>query len=244
MKNKVFLSLPSLFGEIEADTLRLLKSDSCVIKQQRERRDRKKSILNKDLLPKNIHTEGEYQLPIVEAYNGILPDECVAYNAKPTSKAKTQGIHCFTDDESFMSTYSMPLRALKKVSQFYVAMAPDHTLWVDGLICENIEQLRKNRVTTIYWQSNGVPTIQTASWGNADSLEYAFDGLAPNSITAIGNTRLGDSNEQKLREYAIKTLVKKKSPTILVVVGWKLGFDPGVPVVIYPAHIQKLRNLK
>ncbi len=122
--------------------------------------------------------------------------------------------------------------------------APDHTLWVDGLKCENIEQLRKTRTTQLFWQNNGVNTIQTASWGDADSIKsYAFDGLAEDSWTSIGHQRLGNKMEQRLFRLGIKTLVEKKRPLGLIVFGAPLDFDPGVPVIIKPSFISKLRKL-
>lgn len=92
-----------------------------------------------------------------------------------------------------------------------LAVAPDNTIWVDGKICKNIEQLRRSRTIQRFWQNNGVATIQTASWGNAESIRtIAFDGLAENSWTAIGHQHIGNRCEQRLFQYGVSVLVEKK----------------------------------
>lgn len=173
-----------------------------------------------------------------------MPDEFIPYSSKVCNNSQTKGVYCNIDDSRFSSTWTQPLKGLEKVRKYKLAVAPDHTLWVDALICENIEQLRKNRTTTIFWQTNGVPTIPCASWGDASSVEeYAFDGLPEQSWIAIGHHRIGNQSEQRLYRYAVNKLVKKKDPIGLIVFGAKLDFDPGVPIKYYPSFISKLRKL-
>lgn len=201
-------------------------------------------ILNKHLLLSDTPVEGRFQLPKVLPYTGLIPETFIPYDAKVVCGSELNGVYCNIHDSKFSSTWTRPLGSLKKVRHYMVAVAPDHTLWVDGLICENIEQLRKARTTQRFWQNNGINTIQTASWGNAESvMDYAFDGLAMESWTAIGHQRIGNKAEQRLFKFAVKTLVERKRPIGLLVFGAPLDFDPGVPVVVKPSFISKLRKL-
>ncbi len=210
----------------------------------KESEQRKMRILNKHLLPSDTPVEGSFQLPKVLPYTGDIPEVFIPYSAKVCYNAMFKGVYCNIHDAGFSSTWSQPVKSLKKVKQYMLAVAPDHTLWVDGLTCENIEQLRKSRTTQRFWQNNGVATIQTASWGNAESvLTYAFDGLAENSWTAIGHQRVGNKAEQRLFKFAVRTLVERKHPIGLVVFGAPLTFDPGVPIIMMPSFISKLRKL-
>lgn len=211
---------------------------------RKESVQRRMRILNKHLLPSDTPVEGKFQLPKVRPYIGLIPEDFVPYSAKVDSKAAGKGVYCNIHDAAFSSTWSQPIRSLGKVRRYTVAVAPDHTLWVDGRVCENIEQLRKTRTTQRFWQNNGVPTIQTASWGDAESiLTYAFDGLAEGSWTAIGHQRVGNKQEQRLFQFGVRTLVEKKHPIGLIVFGVPLDFDPGVPVIVKPSFISKLRKL-
>lgn len=210
----------------------------------KESEQRKMRILNKHLLPSNTPTEGEFELPKVRPYTGLLPEVFIPYNAKVCQKSRHTGVYCHIDDMGFNTTWTRPVNALKKVSNYMVAIAPDHTLWVDARRCENIEQLRKTRTTQLFWQNNGVNTIQTASWGDADSImTYAFDGLAEGSWTSIGHQRVGNKLEQRLFRFGIETLVERKHPIGLIIFGAPLDFDPGIPVIVKPGFISKLRKL-
>lgn len=158
--------------------------------------------------------------------------------------SECKGVYCHIDDSGFNSTWTRPIEALKKVRRYMIAVAPDNTLWVDGAVCENVEELRRSRTIQCFWQNNGVPTIQTASWGDAESIRsYAFDGLAENSWTAVGHQRIGNRSEQRLFRYAVSALVESKRPHGLIVFGVPLDFDPGVPVITKPSFISKLRKL-
>lgn len=210
----------------------------------KESERRKMRILNKHLLPSDSVTEGEFELPKVKPYCGPVPDVFIPYSAKVCYHSQYKGIYCHIDDSGFSTTWTRPVDALKKVGRYMVAIAPDHTLWVDALKCENIEQLRKTRTTQLFWQNNGVDTIQTASWGDADSImSYAFDGLAEDSWTSIGHQRVGNKIEQRLFRFGVQTLVERKRPLGLIVFGAPLDFDPGVPMIVKPSFISKLRNL-
>lgn len=210
----------------------------------KESQKRSMMILNKHLLPTDTPVEGKFQLPKVSPYTGDIPDLFIPYSERVRFNSKHKGVYCNIQDFRFSSTWTRPTVALKKVRQYMVAVSPDHTLWADGLLCENIEQLRKTRTTQRFWQNNGVPTIQTASWGDAESvMTYAFDGLAEESWTAVGHQRIGSKAEQRLFRFALSTLVEKKRPIGLLVFGAPLDFDPGIPVIVKPSFISKLRKL-
>lgn len=216
-----------------------IRLEGLKVKDQTKRR-----LLNKHLLPEDCPFEGMFQLPKVRPYTGDLPNVFIPYSAKVDYHAEYKGVYCNIDDSGFSSTWNQPLKGLDKVSKYLVAVGPDHTLWVDALVCENIEQLRKNRTTTLFWQTHGVPTIPCASWGDAASVnDYAFDGLPKHSWIAFGHQRIGNKCEQRLFEYAVKVLIATKKPIGLVVFGAKLDFDPGLTVKYYPSFITKLRNL-
>lgn len=206
---------------------------------------RKMRMLNKHLLPRDTERDGIFQLPKVLPYRGEIPEAFIPYNAKVCYNSKEYGIYCHIHDAFFNPVWTRPISGLKKVSQYKVAIAPDNTLWVDGAVCENVEQIRRSRTIQRFWQNNGMPVIQTASWSDAESVRnFAFDGLAENSWTAIGHQRIGNRCEQRLFKYAVSSLVDKKRPLGLIVFGAPLDFDPGVPMIVKPSFISKLRKLK
>lgn len=62
--------------------------------------------------------------------------------------------------------------------------------------------------------------IPTASWGNADSLKFCFEGL-PNK-SAIAVCGIGHSfcrSAKTLWNYAVDKLIEEKQPSTLIVYG-------------------------
>lgn len=243
----------SLFDEEELAAVKVLTQptieDKDIIliegfRNLKEAQQRKMRMLNKHLLLKDTPKEGLFQLPKVLPYKGEIPEVFIPYSARVCYNSEYKGIYCHIDDSGFNSTWTRPISALQKVRKYMLAIAPDNTLWVDGSVCENVEQIRRSRTIQRFWQNNGVDTVQTASWGNAESIRtYAFDGLAENSWTAIGHQRIGNKCEQRLFRYGVSALVEKKKPCGLIVFGAPLDFDPGIPVVNKPSFISKLRKL-
>lgn len=206
---------------------------------------RKKKILNKHLLEGDEQLCGEYQLPQILPYTGDVPDNFVPYNACVNSPQLNTGVHCMLDDPTLLRIWNRPYEALKKFEKFQVSTGPDFTLWADGSVCENIEQLRRNRVITRFAQNHGLQIIQSISWGDAQSVNtYSFDGLAHGSWSAVSHQKIGNKSERSLFKYAITSFVKRFSPIGLIVIGFPLDFEIDVPVKLIPSHIERLRKLR
>lgn len=219
--------------EILGNPIKLKEWDRC-----------KRAILNKHLLPAEHPVEGKFELPKLKPYTGPIPNHFLPYSARIPANSSQYGVHCHIDDKSFSSSWNQPVKGLNRVIQYKLAIGPDFSLFVDGKTCENIEQLRRNRTITSFWQYF-IPTIQSASWGDADSvLNFAFDGLAEGSWTSISHAAIGNKHEQQLFEFAVRHLVTTKRPLGLLVFGFPLNFDPGIQVRTFPCRINYLRNLK
>lgn len=135
--------------------------------------------------------DGNEELPLASPYNGELPNDLVAYGHHRQYYGANVGLHFYEADCVFETAWSKPVATMNEVRKFRYVIAPDNTLFVDQAKSFNILQLYKNRWVTCYWQQNGVNVIPSASWGNADSLKYCFDGLPENSIIAIGHSAVG-----------------------------------------------------
>ena len=80
-------------------------------------------------------------------------------------------------------------------------------------------------------------------FGFVDSFNFVFDGLAPDCPVAIEhNANSSDPARKRLFRLGVERLIQVKRPSVLIVVGFPLGFNPGVPVVYYKSRIQKLRE--
>ena len=98
---------------------------------------------------------------------------------------------------------------------------PDLSLWVDlpTDFC-NKENIYRTRFVGAYWQLCGYKVIPTASWGNADSFKYCYEGLPENSIIAVGG--MGHHHcraAESLWHYALQELERQKHPTLILIYG-------------------------
>ena len=204
-------------------------------------------ILKSRILNLHLHsgfpTEGKEDMPLVGAYNGPLPESFISF-ADRNKKLFSSGVHCFLYDYKIEPTWSIPALSVSCLKQYACVIAPDYSLFVDLPRAINVWNVYRNRWVTSYWQSQQIKVIPSASWGNADSFEYCFDGLPENSTIAIGHVAIGkDKDRKRLYRMGVESLVESKHPSRLVVYGSPLDFSPDVEVVHYDGFIQKLRNL-
>jgi len=199
--------------------------------------------LNRHLLPKDVRVEGAEEIPCVEPYTISLPEDISGVDERIPSNAYKCGMHGFCYDHVLMQKWHNMGRVVKKAKHYHCAIAPNFSVPMDAHRCEAVEAIRYNRVSTIFLQHSGIPTIQSVSLTSAKFFDIAYDGLASNCPVAFENICTMRNPQQKyLFRLAVKELIEKKSPTVLVVVGNHLDFDPQVPVVYYESRIQKLRR--
>ena len=201
--------------------------------------------LNKHYLPDICKVEGVEEFPCVEPYSGELPIDIVGFDDSICycSDISSLGIDFFRYDNILERCWNNLPYITNKIRKCKCAIGMDFSPLVDGRRCEVVEAIRRNRTSTLYMQQHGVPVIQSASWGSVDSFQYVFDGLASNSPTTIEhNANPRNPAFRRLFRLGVEELVSRKNPSILIVVGFELDFDPGVPVKYYKSRIQKLRE--
>lgn len=224
-------------GELFPDFISInLKSDSKTDVQ------RKRKIHNLHLY-NEFPTEGKEDMPLLAPYNGPLPEDFISFSDRG-KKIYGCGIHCYLYDYRIEPAWSMAKSVVSCLKHYRCCIAPDFSVFVDQSRAMNVWNIYRNRWLASFWQSENIAVIPSASWGNADSFEYCFDGLPENSIIAIGHIVVGkDKSYKKLYRYGVETLIDRKHPKKLVVYGSPLDFYAGVEVVYYQDMIHKLRQL-
>lgn len=205
---------------------------------------KKMQYLNKHCIPSNCQVEGVEEFPCVLPYcESSLPLGVVGLDETIPRNSFKMGLHGFCYDYVLEAKWRNMDRLIDKAKHYMCAFGLDFSIPVDGRRCDIVEAIRRNRIATLFMQQSGIPTIQTASWGNVDTFGIAFDGLAANCPVAIEHNVDGKNPaKRKLFRLGVEELIRRKSPTVLIVLGFPLNFDPGVPVVYYKSRIQKLRE--
>lgn len=90
-----------------------------------------------------------------------------------------------------------------------------------------------SRFAGAFWQQCGLNVIPTASWSNADSFEYCFEGLPKNSIIGVCGTGVKwCSAAYRLWQYGMRALEETLTPTAIIVYGSNLEV-PGLHTPLY-----------
>lgn len=236
---------PSLWGEeeIELTRPRVLVSTSN-LDGLTGLKKKKRKYLNKHYLPIGWKVEGIEEFPVNLPYEGAIPESLVGTGAKHTGYHPSVGLHNFAYDH-LNERWWYDIEGFARIAKHYgCSFGLDFSPLVNGRRCEVVEAIRRNRTFTASMQASGYPMIQSATFGHPKHNKFVFDGLAPNAPVAIEHIRTSsDFKQRKFFRMGVEALVEQKNPSILLVLGFLLDFDPGVPVKYYPCHIQKLRAL-
>lgn len=191
------------------------------------------------------YTEGIEGVPLMRPDTGPLPDKLVGFNemCKPENINGKNAVHFFLNDELILRYYRHPEKYLETLTKYGCIIGIDLSIFYDLPRGLNVANIINSRYVGCNLQERGVRVIPSYSWGNRDSIEYCTLGIPSHSNVAISNAVIGRHKEDKLlTRLAIERLIEEKEPINLLVYGFPLGFDPGVPVKYYDSKIQKLRK--
>ena len=202
------------------------------------------------LMCDNMHLLGnmkfteENGFPILSPYNpDSLDFTLFSYKDRNKHNGGKWAVHFFQNDYTFLNAVTRNLEVTTSaLVNCDVVFAPDYSLYVDAPIFINKQNVYRSRFAAAYWQSCGFNVIQTASWGNANSFSYCFEGLAEHSVTAVCGIGHDHCQQAKhLWQYALYELVARKAPTKLIIYGGKSEDIPdlGIPVLHFDDYITK-----
>lgn len=188
--------------------------------------------------------EGMYGMPAVPPYGGGPPKALLGFNALKCHADDGTAVHFYLDDYLFERLWRMPERYVERLKEFGTVIAPDFSQFVDAPLCVNLWNIYRNRLLSVYLANNGIGLIPSASWGNADSFGYCFDGLPQNSLIAVGSIGVSRGRHTKrLWQYGVDCLIERLSPRGLIVYGNNMAVENKcTEVFYYNDRITKLRN--
>lgn len=184
-------------------------------------------------------TEG-LGLPIMQPYTSSTDFEIHSFKERHRLDGKGQTVHFFGDDYTFdgLLWHRLPNTTME-LYKFECVIAPDYSVYVDLPFSYNLGNIYKNRFVGAYWQLCGYNVISTASWGDANSLKYSFEGLPTNSVIAVcGTGHDWCASARKLWEYGMREMEARLQPILVLVYGPPTNI-PGfiTPVKFIEDHI-------
>ena len=184
------------------------------------------------------------RLPKIKAYTGPcnwIDSDFIPFSRRKVSKKRGRVVHCFEHDPFFNTFWTNMDKSIYELKDFEAVFTPDFTMFVDVPEVHNKWQLLKSRLCGARMQQVGYNVIPTITYGDATSLTWCLEGLAPNGVYGISGTGLqGCSAKLKLFQYAMRKIEEELSPIKVFVYGEPVA-TPGVTTELYfiPSYISK-----
>lgn len=185
----------------------------------------------------------KFHIPKLLPYTGHVDFEIYPYARRKGLSGKNQALHNFTYDWRFDNALWRHLEETTyKLRRFDILFTPDYSLYVEPQFAhQNIEFIYRTRFIGAYWQRCGFGVMPTVSWGNADSFEYAFEGLPIGSVLAVCGTGHDTCRASRvLWEYGLRRMEQELAPTTIIIYGREVEVSGlHTPLMFIPDHITK-----
>lgn len=192
-----------------------------------------------------VRCSGAYGFPVIEAYDGSVPERFIGFNRALTSADYDCGIHFFIDDYQFERVWNTPEKYVPLLRRFRCVIAPDFSLYVDLPPAVNFWNIYRNRLLAAWWQSQGIRVIPSASWGNAASFSFCFEGLPHGSLIAVGHTAIGRNRYvRRFFNLGMEELKRQTQANKILVYGRldDLELSPDIEYICIKDNISRLRT--
>lgn len=146
------------------------------------------------------------------------PDDLLAFSALGEYKWREyrSGVHCFIDDYRIERLWRDPRKYVSKLARHECVCTPDYSLYLDMPDPMTRWNVYRQRMLGAWWETQGVKTVPTVTWGDANTWAYAWAGVRKGSTIALSTISM--TQKQEYREL------------------WQEGYDLMVDA-IEPAHI-------
>ena len=177
-------------------------------------------------------------MPKLQPVHDVEPENLVPFHMAKTAKDPEQRwFHFYEDDYQFERLWNRPAQYLSVLRRFAGGISTDYSIYLDMPRSQQIWNCWRNRAMAYYMQRNGLTIIPNAGWSDAESLEWAFDGLPSNSVLSI--TTQGCMGHDYVSKQSLLNglheLARRKHPEKLIVYGkfpdaWRERFP--LPIVV------------
>lgn len=163
---------------------------------------------------------GRWGMPALQPCD-FEPEALAAWHdpTERTAASGTGALHFFLDDYRFERTWTSPDAAMVRVAEVGAALTPDFSLWRDMPLVAQMWQVYRSRWVGALWQHNGLRVIPTASWGTAETFDFAFEGIPAGATVAVGTVGLRDQASRDLFRDGLSELLARCEPRLLLTYG-------------------------
>jgi hypothetical protein len=168
----------------------------------------------------------------------------------PYRSRERHGIcHFFLWDEKFETVWRRPYASLPAVASYKAVLTRDFSLCRDAPLTVQLWNTYCNRWMGAFWQHQGLRVIPTIGWSTARTFRFAFCGVPPGQILAIGTPDLRDRIAKRPFVRGLKVMCERLAPAGLIVFGVPPGSLPLGELIpktcvsiLVPHRFQRLRG--
>lgn len=191
-----------------------------------------------------VKVTGNYNMPILQPYRGVVPERFVPFVQCSKAKDKeNSAVHFYLNDPQFLCIQNNPDKYIDILNQFRCVIGLDYSQYIDMHFATRMYNNYLNKVISAYLQNCGVDVVPNVTWSLPDSYTYCFDGYPKHSIIAINSTAI-KSNHASIYfwrqgyERAIDIL----EPTMILRYGDKIpGEYEEISVYYENEHLNRMR---
>lgn len=177
---------------------------------------RKKHCNNLDLCL-SMKEFGKYEMPKLNPYSGVIPDDIIPFSAAMAGSDYNCGVHFYIDDYQFERIWNSPERYVDKLAKYKCVIGPDFSQYADMSYPMRMWNCYRNRVISSFLQKHGVNVVANVTWSLPDSYDYSFDGIPQNSVIAINCSSIIHCNLSKYLWYkGYNEALKRLNPTFII----------------------------
>ena len=236
----------SLFSRREMYVLSCTPSGKLISSMLMSTSARAKAEYNNLHLIKGMHLTQRYGFPILSQCKECPVLDCVPYSSRNERGKREYGVHFFEHDHKFKDPLWDRLdQTTFRLRDKPFLFTPDYSLYVGPMSAINITAIYRSRFAGAFWALCGYTVIPTASWGDADSYSYCFDGLPLYSVIGVcGIGICSHPGALELWHTGLSELESRLHPIKIIIYG-KEREIPGIntPVeFILPYSKEKFQN--
>lgn len=141
----------------------------------------------------HVDYTSRFQMPMVNRYEGPIPQQLVAYKRLTHGIPHRLGIcPMFYTDDGHIEYVERHLVAVTKDLLLYdYTLSPDYSAYLDWPRPYQQVNMLKNKTIAAIWQYFGIKLIPSITWTTIDHIEEDLDGWPTKSVIAINSTGLG-----------------------------------------------------
>lgn len=183
-------------------------------------------------------TDGWFQMPIIEAED-IIPTDLTGFNYVLSNREAEGGVHFYLDDYQFERIWNSPEAYIDKLREYECVLSPNFSLYLDMPMAMKIWNTYRSRLVGQILQRNGVHVIPTICWAEAETFEFAFDGVRENAVVSIST--IGCKNDPEATEIwrmGCDAMIEKLKPKAILLYGGRIEYDfRDIEVYEYDNHV-------